>query len=275
MHIKNAIFYNSITTKKINGTLFYCFEYFIFLKQFVPDIKYILFNADENDLKNFKSIFLEKYNFNNEYLNDIVIINRYTDFAKFKIENLIILDINSYNKIRNFTGTTKNVRIYSNGDHNYLNLKNNHIFYGIYDYQKFNKKERLKFYIDIHKKFKHTENKIFVTSSHPNVDFMLNSLNLNDNPDIFIKYANEHNKNMFSKINKIIYWHSNNIDKNNRAIVEAYIHGIELEVYYNDNLNDSIYERHQELLKNGLDSFKLDLSDSLIIDYLNDVKGQT
>lgn len=265
----NAVVYHSNSHKKINGTLFYCFEYYCFLKQYIPSIKYILLNTNIDDLNNFKQIFKEKYNVNESYYIDIINLTKFTDFVKLKIKNLLILDIHTYEKIKDFCGNIKTLRIYSNESHKYLNLKHNHIFYGFYeDYQNFNIKTRLKFYFEIHNTFEQKGNKLFVTSLNADIPYMLKTLNLHKN-EVYVKNLNSHNSNLFANINKMIYWHSGNIDTNNRALVESYIHNIELNVILNGHISDSIYERHNELLKNGLLNFNI-YDDILIKDFIKD-----
>lgn len=270
----NAVLYNSNSHKKINGTLFYCFEYFLFLKNQTPDLKYILLNTSEKDVEMFKGIFQEKYHFDESVLNDIINLTKITDYIKLDVQNLLVLDIHSYEKVKDFTGKAKSVRIYSNESHKHLNKKPHHKFYGFYDYQDFNYKTRLKFLIPAHKTFKKKGNKTFVTSLNIDYSIVVNDLGLNKD-EIFVKNLNSHNSNLFESVDKMIYYHSGNTDTNNRAVVEAFIHKIPLKVYLNGYEHDSIKERHQELLKSGLGDFRLTKDDILISDFLGDCNGFT
>lgn len=268
----NAILYHSNKHKKINGTLFYCFEYFVYLKKSLPNLKYILLNTSDEDLEWFKSIFIEKYNFDESFLNDIINLEKLVTFVNLNVENLMILDIHSYNIVKDFTGKVKNVFVYSNESHNYVDKKDNHQFYGFYDYQNFNYKTRIKLYKDIHKTFEKHGNKIFISSLNPDLNLMISKLKLN-REDVFVKEMNSHNKNLFESIYKLIYWHSGNADTNNRALPEAVIHDLELEVHLNGYENDSIKERYN-LIKTGKESeLWLDDSDILLKDFLDVCKN--
>lgn len=265
----DGILYHSNKHKKINGTLFYSFEYFLFLKNYIPDIKLFLINTDENDILLFKEIFKDKYSFNHCYLDDIIFLSKFIPFLQYEINKLIILDIHSYTRIRDFLGKTKKVFVYSNEEHNFLNDKNT-IFYGWYDYQNFHKKTRIKLYKEVHKTFNIKGNKIFVTSSNANNSDILRILKL-DNNETYTKELNSHNSNMFEHINKMIYWHSGNRDTNNRAIVESYIHNIPLVVYFNENFNDSIFERTEAINNGRLSEMFIDENDILIQDFLKKI----
>lgn len=265
----DAVLYYTNPHKKINGTLFYCFEYFIYLKQYLPNIKYFLMNTDENDLELFKSVFREKYIFNESSLDDIIPLKRYTDFMRYYVDNLLILDVNSYNKMRLFTAGVRSVRVYSNDTHSYLGVRPNHKFYGWYDYQVFDVKERIKLYSDIHRTYKVRGNKTFISSLHPNNDVVLLRLGL-DKECVLTKKLSEHNENLFEKIDHIIYWHIGKVDKNNRIVVESYIHNIPITIHYNGNKNDSVKERYDVLNGGNPSDLFLSTDDKLTKDFLND-----
>lgn len=258
----NAVLYNVLNEKQINGTLFYAFEYYCFLNKFT-DVKFIIFNNDNNEY--IKSIFLDKYS-ETTLIDKIIFIDKYLDIFKMKINNCMILDLNTYKKLSPFLKNTK-MKVYSNKTDEYKN--DNAVFYGFYDYQHFQKKTRLKFYKNIHKTFDEKEDKIFVSFVIADYKQVLNSLNLNEN-DVLYKTLSEHNYNLFERINKIIYYHAGYMDVNNRIVVEAFIHEIPLEVHYNGHYNDSVFERTEELNKNGLKEFILDEDDILIKDFLKD-----
>jgi len=265
----SAVVYHSNDHKKINGTLFYCFEYYVLLKRYIPGLQYILLNTSDEDLQWMKSIFIEKYNFDHAYLNDITNLTRLTDFVRLSVDNVLILDIHTYSRVKDFLGKARSVRVYSNEEHNYLNAKPHHVFYGFYDYQTFNKKTRIKLYADIHKRFPNKRNKVFVTSLNADNDYIVNQLGL-DPSKVFVKNLNSHNENMYEQVGEMIYWHSSHTDTNNRAIVEAYIHDIPLTIHFNGHYHDSIYERSNTIANGGLQEMFLDQSDILIQDFIND-----
>lgn len=260
----NAVFYNSIKGKRINGTLFYSFEYFVFLKQFINDIEFLI--AD-TDVEYFKAIFKEKYNFDHKLLDDIKPITK-IGFTQLDIDNLLVLDMQSYNAIRDLAFNVKTVNVYSTQSHSFLDTKPNHRFYGWYNYQTFNKRTRLKFYLDIHKTFETKGNKTFVSYLNGDGVQILSDLNL-DPDTVYTKRLNQHNENLFANVDKIVYYHTGHLDTNNRIVVESYIHNIPLEIHFNGHTNDSIFERATELDHNGLDQFAMTQDDVMIRDFLD------
>lgn len=257
-----CILYVSKKHKKINGTLFYCYEYFSFLNQFT-DVKFLILNADEKDFELFNNIFKEKYSNYNIVKHNIINVNR-TDLLKLNINTLLFLDIVSYEKSLMFISKVKNILMYSNNGHKY-NIEKT---YGFYDYQKFNYKTRLKFFIDIHKTYNEHKNKTFISALEADNTKVLFDIGLKID-DVYMKENNKHHSEFFKNVNKIIYWHVGNLDKNNRLIVEAYIHNLDCEVYCNGYFNDSVFERYNELKQNGLNEFNLTHDDILIKDFLN------
>ena len=266
----NVVLYRSNAGKKINGTLFYSFEYYVFLKQFVPDLKYYILNATNSDIEYFKDIFKDKYIFDLSYLEDILPISL-IEIPKLQIDTVLIFCVKTYESVKDLLWNSKHVRIYSNKSHKFLNNNPSHTFYGWYDYQQFHKKTRLKFYIDIHKTFREHRDRVFLSSISPSRETMKeiqDYLNL-DSDGIYIKKHNEHNKNLFANINKIVYWHTGAPDANNRTVVEAYIHNIPLELYLHNHHDDSVYDRVETIKKQGLSPFVLSTDDILIKDFLN------
>lgn len=268
----NVVLYHTNSNKKINGTLFYCFEYFIFLKQHLPDIKYFLLNTDDEELELFKSVFNDKYLFDPLYLDDIVTVNKYTDFMRYDINNLMILDVNTYKKIRHFTHGINSIRVYSNDTHSFLDIKPNHVFYGWYDYQIFNIKTRLKLYSEIHRTFDSKGGGVFISSPEPNNRVVVDKLGLSEDR-VYVKKFNEHITNLFENIDSVVYWHTDKKDTNNRVVVESFIHDIPITIYYNGYENDSIWDRYDVMTNGNPKDLFLGLDDILIRDFLHDCQN--
>lgn len=266
----NAVLYKFIKHKKINGTLFYCFEYFNLIKRNIQNVKFIIFGCSEEDLNFIKEVFIDKYTFPNEYLNDIIIINKYSDLYNLKINTALTLDIRTYDELKIFLKNT-HVYAYSNDTHHFLNKNEKHIFYGWYDYQKFNYKTRLKIYKDIHKTFEQKGDKILLTSLSGDNVKIAKELNLDENK-VLLKQLTHHHKNLFKEINTLIYWHTGQLDRNNRSLIESQIHNIELKVYFNGHYDDSINERYLDIINNNIDDYFLRDDDILIKDFLNGSK---
>lgn len=266
----NAIIYNFIQHKKINGTLFYCFEYYCFLKRHVPDVKFIIFNCDLEDFNYTKAVFKDKYEFDECILDDMIIVQKYSDIIKLKIINAITLDVRTYETLNIFLNKT-NIFAYANDTHQFLNKNPNHNFYGWYKFQTFNIKTRLKLFKEIHKTFESKGDNIFVSTLCGDISEIIKLLDLN--PDkVISKQLLTHSFNLFKEINKVIYWHTGNLDRNNRIIIEAKIHEIELDVYLNSFLEDSIAERLENVKNGKVSEYFLNIDDILIQDFINATK---
>ena len=260
----NVLLYKQNEFKRINGTLFYSFEYFIFLKRYLTDLKFfIITNSLIDDIKN---ILTERYTFDVSILQDVLTISK-LKYYENNVENLMMLDVDTYDNIKDFLGKTKNVFVYSHRSHKHLNEKTNVCFYGWYDYQNFNKKTRLKFLTDSYKTH-NAGDKVFLTHLNGNVENIIQELKL-DRSNLLFKKPNEHNEGMFSKIGKIIYYHTGCQDTNNRTVVESFIYNIPIQIEFRGYTNDSVYERFNELQRNGLRDFELDETDIMIKDFLH------
>ena len=262
----NVLLYKQNEFKRINGSLFYSFEYFIFLKQYVADLKFfIITNSSIDDIKN---ILTEKYAFDASILQDVLCVSK-LKYYEMNVENVMMLDVDTYENIKDFLNKTKNVFVYSHRSHKHLNEKPNVCFYGWYDYQNFNKKTRLKFFFDCYKLHGDLGDKVFLTHLNGNVENIIQELNLNRDKLMF-KKPNEHNKNLFREVGKIVYYHTGCQDTNNRTIVESFIYKIPLEIHFRGYNNDSVYERFHTIQEHGLRQFQLDENDIMIRDFLDE-----
>lgn len=263
----NVVYYNSINGKRINGSLFYSFEYFLFLKQHLSSLKFLISNVSDIELDTIKSIFKEKYTFDQIVLSDILPVTR-TELLGLEIDNILILNIESYFIIKDFLSKVKNVRVYSNRPHEYLDNKPNHVFYGYYQYQPCHKTTRLKFFKDRHKTFQTKGNAVFLSHLNGDKNFIIDKLKL-DRDNILVKEFNNHHENLFAQINKIVYYHTGNLDPNNRIVVESFIHDIPFEAHLNGYINDSVFERLDTVKNNGLEELNLNDDDIIVQDFIN------
>lgn len=266
----NAIIYNFIPHKRINGTIFYCFEYFCFIKKYIPDLKFIIFNCNSDDFLYIKEVFKDKYTFDDNMLDDLLIVQKYSEIIKLQIINAITLDVRTYEALHVFL-TKSNIFAYSNDKHKFLNKNIKHVFYGWYNFQTFNIKTRLKLFKEIHKTFETKGDKIFVSALCGDFSEIIKTLKLKPEK-VISKHLLIHNFNLFKEINKVIYWHSGNLDRNNRIIIESAIHNIELDVYLNSNLEDSIAERFENVKNGNSEEYFLSYDDILIQDFINAAK---
>lgn len=270
------ILYHFIKHKRINGTLFYAFEYFVFLNKY-KDTDLWLFDISDKNLEYVKNIFKDRYNFDHKLLDKIKSVHL-KDFIKYP-NKIIILDNRTYENLRKFFPKAK--VLWHKTDikqYNYLDEKinPNDITFGSYHFQKYEVKQHLQFNWDIYPEIKTSTNKIFISKlsmSNESALDILDSKNIFiDKSKIFIKNDSTHYNNLFEEFNTFIYIKNPHItDTNHRLLVESY--------YYNKNIilvddykNDSVYIRFQELQKYGIDYFRLSTKNKMIEEYLDDSK---
>lgn len=262
----NAILYNFIKHKKINGSLFYCFEYFIFLKDHGIDIKYIIMDITPKELEYVKSVFIDKYKFNGIYLNDLIGLSKRTDLYKQNVKSVITLDTRSLELNRLFM---PNARVFPYASHqDSKNLP--YDFYGFYEYQKpWKYKTRLKLYKEIHRLYDKIDNKVFFSSSNVQYEDVQYKFPY-DPEEIIQKHRTKAIDNLFANIKKVIYYGSE-MDVNNRIVVECFIHGVEFELH--TIYDDSTVERENTIKEGRANELFLDLNDRLLKDFIRHVKN--
>jgi hypothetical protein len=245
----------------------------MFLKKYVPNVKYILFDISPAMMDFVKGVFKDKYLITDSDLDGIIAINKYTDLYNKNLHNVLIVDRNTFEYINVFISNAKHIFAYSNEEHKYLNTKKNLTFYGWYDYQPFNKKTRFKFYKELHKTYNSEKQYTYLTSPLENYGFIINKYKISTEK-LITKSKMNHTKNLFEKVKKIIYYHNGFKlrDTNNRMIVEAGIHDIEVEVYFNGFYEDSVSDRYNLVKNNRVKELYLTRDDILISDFIESCK---
>jgi hypothetical protein len=266
------ILYDFIQHKKINGTLFYCFEYFLFLNKY-KDTEFWIYNISDNDMKFIMNVFKNKYVFDENILEKIK-IPKLKDFLNTP-ETVIILDNKTYDRLRCFISKSKILwHKTDNKEDNFRTkkYKKSDITFGSYWYQNYDIFETLQFNFEIYPKILNTSNNIFISSpslTNNQSLFLLESKNIFINKNkILFKEDNKHIKNLFEEFNTFIYVHNDKIDTNNRLIVEAYFYNKNI-ILVDSTKNDSTYFRLNDLNKFGIDYFNLSLDNKLIKEYLD------
>ena len=271
----NAIIYLDNPHKPINGTMFYCFEYYVFLKQYCPDLKFIHLSSSQPTVDYFKEIFIDKYQFDMALLDDVIPLNR-IQLMSSVIKCVIMFDVRSYIEAKDYLGRASKVLLYCNKEEGmpYLNYRSNHTFYGWYDsYQAYNVKNRLKLYPAIHKIFlDRPGNKTLVSSPNGDNAAIANMLGL-DMDNVLIKKPKVHFTGLFERINKIVYYHVGKNDANNRIIVEAAIHDMDIDVHINGHESDSVYDRYNVIKSGNVSELLLTEDDRMVQDFLEIANG--
>lgn len=256
--MKIGVVYKFKPNNKINGTLFYCFEYFKFLRKFV-DAKFYIIGINAKDLELVLSIFREKYN--TDFDNIIPI--KITDLYKIKLDKAIILDIMSFYDCKEFL--TGDVYCYSNESHKMFRYKNHRkvTYYGSYSYQNYDVFSYLKLNFEIFKSFGSMPG-VFVSSpDHIYIKDNLEKYKQQFQRPIILKKHHGGNGNIFEMIDAVHYIHTSQ-DRDNRIIPEAFFYGKKVTIEDRYPVLDSVQLRYKDCSENGLRNYTLTEQDEII-----------
>ena len=261
--MQHGVVYKFRTGKKINGTLFYCFEYFRFLKQFV-DAKFYIVGISPDDLSLVLRLFSEKYNAD---ITDIVPVTT-TQLYLLKLDRTLILDVNTFYDCKEFL--TNQIYCYSNDSHSMFRYKNHRTvtYYGSYDYQNYDKFEYLKFNFDIFKPSPITASGVYIScASESYIKDRLTQYEQQFQKPIILKKFGSGIGNIFDLVDAVHYVHVG-IDKNNRTIPEGFYHNRAVTIERACDVVDSVILRYNDIMANGLGNYTLTQDDIMIKDFL-------
>jgi hypothetical protein len=266
-----GVFYYWQPNNKINGSLFYAFEYYSFLKDINSETYfYIVFNKDltEKDKQliytafniKYKQSKLKNYDINFLKLVKLPTLIRYEPF----LNKALFLDIKSYNFINYLLPTIKKY-LYCNNDKD-LDSKikyTENIYYWYDNYQSGNYRTTLKLNFSIFNSIKSgiTNDGWFVSSVEKNLNLIEKYL-----PHQFVIKLHNMMINIYKEFQNILYIHTGNLDTNNRLIPESFFYEKNLQLVFvkEDFKNDSIWLRYNDILENGLKNYTLTRDDIII-----------
>lgn len=258
--MKLGVVYKFKLGKKINGTLFYCFEYFAFLRQFT-DIKFYIVGIEQSDLTMIKRLFSEKYDTSVEGIVPVTATQLYAE----KLDRTIILDVMSFYDLKEFL--TGEVHCYSNDTHPMFRYKNDRsvTYYGSYDWQPRDVFSYLKLNFGIFKQYESESNAVFLSSV--DVDYLRNNYHTYrkqfDVP-VLLKQGSLGLGNILEQVNHVHYVHVV-LDKNNRIIPEAIYYGKTVSIEdLAPEIKDSANLRYEDIISNGLEKYTLSLDDEIV-----------
>ncbi len=261
-----GIFYNWQPHNKINGSLFYAFEYANMLYGLDSKTKVHFFITSLRPLSQKDKDLIYKV-FYDKYIDTSVIIKFSSivgcHLISTFLDKALFLDVKSYNTITKFLpGVEKH--LYCNNKDDMINSVTypENIYYWYERYQIGKYKTKLKLYFDIHKTYPDIENNIWFVSSIGSTEKQI-ELFL---PDKYILKQHKKMVNIYKDYQKIMYIHNGNLDTNNRLIPEAMYFNKDLHIkwVHEDYMNDSIFERYIDIKQNGLESYTLDDMDIMI-----------
>lgn len=247
-----GVVYKFKSHNKINGTLFYCFEYFKFLRKYV-DTKFYIVGINNEDLKLVKDILSAKYNATTEHIIPVTLVELY----KTKLDRTLILDVNTFYDCKEFL--TNDIHCFSNDTHDMFRYKNQRTvtYYGLYPYQRYDVECILKLNFEI---FRPCSNKsgVFVSCLDPKyIRYEYERLKKQFNRPIFLKKQHTGMGDLFDQIDAVHYIHVVR-DTNNRIIPEGFFHNKQVTIEEPYNLEpDSISFRYNDIVANGLANYTL------------------
>jgi hypothetical protein len=257
--MKYGVVYKFKLHHKINGTLFYCFEYFKFLRKY-KDFKFYIVGITDKDLKLVLKIFSDKYNTSFDNIIPISLVDLY----KENLDKTLVLDIKSFNECKEFL--TNEVHCFSNETHDFFRYKNNRsvTYYGSYHYQRFDVECLLKLNFDLFHPLKQNGYGVFVSCLSPS--YILQNLEkwkTKFNRPIILKQSECGFGNLFDMIDAVHYVHTQQ-DTNNRIIPESFFYNKPVTIEKLFNEQDSIELRYNDILINGLKNYTLTENDAMV-----------
>jgi len=232
-----AVIYRFQEYHKINGSLYYAIEYYLYLRKYI-DIKLFIVDG-KNHTKLLNEVWYDKYSCPPKYETPSRI-----DLLRYKdaLEKVLMIDIKSHNELHDFL----HCNIVQFVNENVVKKFNNAKYFGSYSYQNYDYFSYLKLGCEFHNTFKQGD-KIFISSA------AIKKVNLSNyqSDKYIIKSSNINYNNLFNEIYKVIYHHEQ-LDTNNRIIIESVYHNKELEIIFNCLIKDSISLRKHDLDNNNI-----------------------
>ena len=260
--------YNWQEHNKINGSLFYCFEHFLFYKKHGYDCILTIVGIPFEDIKRVEAAYKDKYQ--EKYADQIQeYIRYYQSVAKWAQKNdrdhiHVILDIFTLNKVQIFIQPNQKF-IYVNNDYSdkltacpIFTCKQilNANWFWYYDYQylpdfKNKTKTPLRLGLEFQKKCENGD-KIFVSVP---IDCPKQYIP-KESKSTMVKSSNQIIPDLFNNINSVVILHVG-LDTNNRIIPEAYYHKkrVRVDNYYLKQ--DSVNHRNKLGMLGKLDEVTL------------------
>jgi|APSaa5957512535_1039671.scaffolds.fasta_scaffold11906_4 hypothetical protein len=265
----NGVIYVWNTYNKINGSLFYAYEYSL-----CSGVPLYIIKINSEDLHKVKIIFDEKYKLG--VTGNIITIDSRTQLYKMNISVLFFVDVKSFTYAREFVPENSTSLVYSDRVHDnfrYTLSNRKVIYYGAYtDYQIFDIRYDIKLYFDgmmskgkLSKNAEDYEYTSFISflPQYTNKDELPKEVLLG-NP--YIKSKDKGIGNILEKTNILVYIH-NQLDTNNRIIPEfAYYHGLDSISMINNKpeLIDSTTLRYNDIKAGNLNNYILNRDDEII-----------
>jgi len=257
--MKHGVVYKFKPHNKINGTLFYCFEYFKYLRKSI-DTKLYIVDIAPADLQLVVDILADKYN---TPIDNIVPV-KLVDLYKLQLDRTLILDVNTFYDCKEFL--TNEIHCFSNDSHEMFRYKNSRTvtYYGSYDYQNYDQFCYLKLNFEIFKQLQAQGNSVFISAlDQKYIRFNLERWKKEFNKPIILKKSHSGVGNLFDLVDSVHYVHTSR-DTNNRIIPEAFFYGKQVTIEQVHPELDSIKLRYDDIAANGLGNYTITDNDAMV-----------
>jgi hypothetical protein len=257
--MKLGVVYKHKPHNKINGTLFYCFEYFKFLQKYT-DVQFYVIGITEGDLRLVANILSQKY----QIFTDGIVPIKLTELYQLDLDRTLVLDVDTFRQCREFF--TNEVHCFSNEEHEWFRYRNQRsvTYYGSYDFQYYDVFCYLKLNFEIFPQLTTSAPGVFVSCLDPQfIRFEYERLKKQFNRPIILKKQHTGVGNLFELIDAVHYIHVVR-DSNNRIIPEGFYYNKQVTVEEVYTGVDSIMLRYNDIKQNGLTNYTLTQDDVMV-----------
>jgi len=261
------IFYHF--SKKLTGSLFNAFEYYITILEHNPKFKLIFINLSEYELNSYIiPIFENRYLLNDINFKKNIILLKSSKLIYKKFDRTLILDYGTIWKTKGFLNS-KEITVISEkhtDDPNFMFSKKlyNVTYYGEMPFTYHDHKYRMKLAFDRFKKVRVLSEGVYINSPYNEDTSFIDKLNLDPNKKVLFK-SDHHLQNMFENFDEYIYYHANKwFDPHPRLFLECYFYNKKIRYYNKFKIKDGSYYRYQDLKENGLKNRTLSNRDTVV-----------
>ena len=267
--MKALIFYQH--SRRLTGSTFNMFEYYITILENNKDFKLILLNATESDKTHYCKIFENRYNLEDINYTDNIICMEYKSVIKLNktLNKVLVLDYGTVFKLKEVLIIPQVIHLAERTDEKQYRFETNPnvIIYGEMPFHKKDVNYRMKLAFNRFKELNQIEEAVYIYSPENKDTSFIKDLNL-PNKKIIFKTDN-HLANLFEQFDEYIYYHGNKVwDQHPRLFLECAYYNKKITYINNFNVKDGSYYRYNDLMNQGLHNRTLDEKDEIIQQFI-------
>lgn len=259
-------------SRKITGSTFNAFEYFITILEHNPNFKFILINASMSDINYFCNIFENRYDLSDISYRDNIITIDFHEIVKLNsvFKRILVLDYTTVYKVKPILRCPMVVHICEkteDPDYQFGTKLSPVVAYGEMPFAPKDREYRMKLAFNRFRPIGKPDEAVYINSPFcESFDFIKN-LELPDKPVIY--KSSTHLKNLFEQFDEYIYYHANKwFDPHPRLFLECAFYGKKISYINNYGIKDGSYYRYNDLMDNGLKDRTLDETDEVVRQFI-------